>query len=57
MPWPVANGGTDVIILEDGDTGDLVEYYSAQAIPLVIVVAHEGYVVAKENTGTPLDGW
>ena len=57
MPWPVANGGTDVVILEDGGSGDLVEYYSAQAIPLVIVVDHEGYVVAKENTGTPLDGW
>ena len=57
MPWPVANGGTDVVILEDGGTGDLVEYYSAQAIPLVIVIDHEGYVVAKERTGTPLDGW
>ena len=57
MPWPVANGGTDVVILEDGGSGDLVEYYSAQAIPLVIVVDHEGYVVAKESTGTPLDGW
>ena len=57
MPWPVANGGTDVVILEDGGSGDLVEYYSAQAIPLVIVIDHEGYVVAKENTGTPLDGW
>ena len=57
MPWPVANGGTDVVILEDGGTGDLVEYYFAQAIPLVIVIDHEGYVVAKEHTGTPLDGW
>ena len=57
MPWPVANGGTDVVILEDGGSGDLTEYYSAQAIPLVIVIDHEGYVVAKENTGTPLDGW
>ncbi|MEE3231466.1 MAG: cytochrome c biogenesis protein CcdA [Candidatus Thermoplasmatota archaeon] len=57
MPWPVANGGTDVVILEDSGRGDLVEYYSAQAIPLVIVVDHEGYVVAKEHTGTPLDGW
>ena len=57
MSWPVANGGTDVVILENGDRGDLVEYYSAQAIPIVIVVDHEGYVVAKESTGTPLDGW
>ena len=57
MSWPVANGGTDVVILENGERGDLVEYYSAQAIPIVIVVDHEGYVVAKESTGTPLDGW
>ena len=57
MSWPVANGGMDVVILENGDRGDLVEYYSAQAIPIVIVVDHEGYVVAKESTGTPLDGW
>ena len=57
MSWPVANGGTDVVILENGDRGDLVEYYSAQAIPIVIVVDQEGYVVAKESTGTPLDGW
>jgi cytochrome c-type biogenesis protein len=34
-----------------------VEYYSAQAIPLALVIDHEGFVVAKENTGTPLDGW
>ena len=57
MPWPIVNGGADVILLEDGEHGDLVEYYSAQAIPLVLVIDHEGFVVAKENTGTPLDGW
>ncbi len=57
MAWPVANGGSDVILLEDGERGDLVEYYSAQAIPLALVIDHEGFVVAKENTGTPLDNW
>ena len=57
MPWPVVNGGTDVILLENGTRGDLVEYYSAQALPLALVIDHEGFVVAKENTGTPLDGW
>ena len=57
MPWPIVNGGTDVILLEDGERGDLVEYYSAQAIPLALVIDHQGFVVAKENTGTPLDGW
>ena len=57
MPWPVANGATDSIILENGARGDLVEYYAAQNLPLVYVIDHEGYVVAKEGTGTPLDGW
>lgn len=57
MSWPVANGGPDSVILDDGTRGDLVEHYFAQAIPLVLVIDHEGYAVAKEGTGTPLDGW
>ena len=57
MPWPIVNGGNDVILLDDGGRGDIVEYYSAQAIPLALVIDHQGFVVAKENTGTPLDGW
>ncbi len=57
MYWPVVNGGAETIVLEDGERGDIVEYYSAQLLPLVLVIDHEGYVVAKESTGTPLDGW
>jgi cytochrome c biogenesis protein CcdA/thiol-disulfide isomerase/thioredoxin len=57
MYWPLVNGGKDVILLENGERGDIVEYYSAQLIPLVLVIDHEGYVISKENTGTPLDGW
>jgi len=57
MYWPLVNGGKDVILLENGERGDIVEYYSAQLIPLALVIDHEGYVIAKENTGTPLDGW
>ena len=57
MRWPVANGATDSIILENGARGDLVEHYAAQNLPIVYVIDHEGYVVAKEGTGTPLDGW
>ena len=57
MPWPIVNGGDDVVLLEDGERGDITEYYSAQSIPLALVIDHEGFVVAKENTGTPLDGW
>ncbi len=57
MRWPVANGATDSIILDSGGRGDLVEHYAAQNLPIVYVIDHEGYVVAKEGTGTPLDGW
>lgn len=57
MPWPIVNGGNDVILLGNGERGDIVEYYSAQSIPLALVIDHEGFAVAKENTGTPLDGW
>ena len=57
MRWPVANGATDSVLLDNGSRGDLVEHYAAQNLPIVYVIDHEGYVVAKEGTGTPLDGW
>ena len=57
MDWPVVNGGSDTIVLENGERGDIVEYYSAQLLPLALVIDHEGFVIAKESTGTPLDGW
>jgi cytochrome c-type biogenesis protein len=57
MRWPVVNGASDSVLLEGGGGGDLVEYYSAQNLPLALVIDHGGYVVAKEGTGIPLDGW
>jgi len=57
MLWPVVNGASDAVILPDGARGDIVEFYSAQSLPLALVIDHEGFVVAKEGTGTPLDGW
>ncbi|MDP7002990.1 MAG: cytochrome c biogenesis protein CcdA [Candidatus Thalassarchaeaceae archaeon] len=57
MRWPVLNGAGDSVILAGGERGDLVEHYSAQSLPLALVIDHEGFVVAKEGTGTPLDGW
>ena len=36
--------------------GDMVEEYQAQAIP-VSLNHHEGYIVAKESSGTPTGGW
>ena len=35
----------------------MVEEYQAQAIPVVLVIDHEGYIVAKESSGTPTGGW
>ena len=37
--------------------GDMVEEYQAQAIPVVLVIDHESYIVAKESSGTPTGGW
>ena len=37
--------------------GDMVEEYQAQAIPIVLVIDHEGFIVAKESSGTPTKGW
>mgnify|MGYP001164207921 FL=1 len=56
MRWIVANGGTDIILTDEGG-GDLLEYYNVINIPHVLVIDHEGYAVAKENTGFPLDKW
>ena len=59
MTWVVGTGTPQSIIVNQstGERGDMVEHYSAQALPVVFVIDHEGYVVAKEATGTPLDGW
>ncbi len=35
----------------------MVEEYQAQAIPVVLVIDHEGYIVSKESSGTPTGGW
>ena len=37
--------------------GDMVEEYQAQAIPVALVIDHEGFIVAKESSGTPTGGW
>ena len=56
MPWPVANGASDSIILDNGTRGDLVEYYAAQNLPLVYVIDHE-VRRGQGGDGDPLDGW
>ena len=59
MPWVVAVADGDDVILDANDTTtrSIVAHYSAQAIPLAVVIDHEGYMVHKTNTGTPSDQW
>ena len=49
-------GSIESVIVNEttGERGDLREYYNALTIPVVYVVDHEGYLIAK-NTGTGLD--
>ncbi|MED5486232.1 MAG: cytochrome c biogenesis protein CcdA [Candidatus Thermoplasmatota archaeon] len=56
MPWVVAVADGDDVITNDTITS-IVAHYSAQAIPLALVLDHEGYMVHKTNTGTPSDQW
>ncbi len=49
-------GSAESVIVNEttGERGDLREYYNALTIPVVYVVDHEGYLIAK-NTGTGLE--
>ena len=57
--WVLGNGASDSVILNgsSGDRGDIVEQYFAQQIPLMLVIDHEGFIVGKQNSGTPIEGW
>ena len=48
-------GSAESVIVNEttGEKGDLREYYNAWTIPVVYVIDHEGYLIAK-NTGTGL---
>ncbi|RAH16557.1 MAG: hypothetical protein CMB56_000495 [Methanobacteriota archaeon] len=49
-------GSVESVIVNEtsNERGDLREYYNAWTIPVVYVVDHEGYLIAK-NTGTGLE--
>ena len=57
--WILGMGAHDSIILNEttGERGDLIELYFAHQIPLLLVIDHEGYIVGKQNSGTPIEGW
>jgi cytochrome c-type biogenesis protein len=57
--WILGMGAHDSIIINEttGERGDLTEHYFAQQIPLILVIDHEGFIVGKQNSGTPVEGW
>ena len=57
MPWTLATANATSATHENGSKGSIIGAYSAHSIPVAVVLDHEGYVVAREQTGTPLDGW
>ena len=58
MPWTVATStATSAIDAENSTRRTLEGAYAAHVLPVVVVLDHEGYVVARESTGTPLDAW
>jgi cytochrome c-type biogenesis protein len=53
-------GTTDSAILDDGSTTDPVRLFTTAGtgqIPVVMVLDEEGYIIAKQSTGTPTDQW
>jgi cytochrome c-type biogenesis protein len=57
VPYYFTGKGSDESVIVNETTnerGDLREYYNAWTIPVVYVIDHEGYLIAK-NTGTGLD--
>jgi len=57
MPWTVATANATSATYENGSKGSLMGAYTAHALPVAVVLDHEGFVVAREQSGTPLDGW
>lgn len=58
--FPTGLGSVHAAILENGTLSDPVRLLTAGGtglIPAVLVIDHEGYIIARENTGTPTDGW
>ena len=63
VPYYATGFGTDTsaILNETTDErADPVRLFTPQGtgqIPVVMIIDHEGWIVGKESTGTPTDGW
>ena len=58
--YPTGFGSTEAAVLEDGSTTDPVRLFTTGGtgqIPVVLIIDEEGYIIAQQATGTPIDGW
>ena len=58
--YPTGFGSTQAAVLDDGSTADPVRLFTtggAGQIPVVLIIDTEGYIIAQQATGTPVDGW
>ena len=58
--YPTGFGSTEAAVLEDGSTADPVRLFTTGGtgqIPVVLILDEEGYIIAQQATGTPIDGW
>ena len=58
--YPTGFGSTEAAVFEDGTTTDPVRLFTTGGtgqIPVVLILDEEGYIIAQQATGTPVDGW
>ena len=58
--YPTGLGSPDAAILSDGTTTDPVRLFTTAGtgqIPVVLIIDEEGYIIAQQPTGTPVDEW
>ena len=58
--YPTGFGSTEAAVLDDGTTTDPVRLFTTGGtgqIPVVLILDEEGYIIAQQATGTPVDGW
>ena len=58
--YPTGLGSTNAAILADGSTTDPVRLFTTAGtgqIPVVMVIDVEGYIVERQATGSPINGW
>jgi len=58
--YPTGLGSTTAAMMSNNTTADPVRLFTTGGtgqIPVVMVLDEEGYIIARQSTGTPTDGW